>query len=116
MKRLHEILNARRVEKEWTYDQVHERLERYPWPDGVSPPSLSVVGHWFNGTRRPRKMDHLRGLLDVLDLSLDEAVKGAPAEAKTGLEQAVLDGLREMPDDLQETVLALIKQLKGKGK
>lgn len=112
MMRLHQTLNARRMALGWTYEQVHERLERYPWPIGVKPPSLAVVGHWFNGTRRPRKMEHLRGLCDVLDVSLDEAVKGAPAEAKTGMEQAILDALREVPDESQELALAMLKQMR----
>lgn len=112
--RLHETLTARRLEKGWTYEQVHERLERYPWSPGVKPPSLPVVGHWFNGTRRPRKMEHLRGLCDVLDLSLDEAIKGAPAEAKTGMEQAMLDALRDVPDDSQELALAMLRKLRRK--
>lgn len=57
-------------------------------------------------------MEHLRGLCDVLDLSLDEAIKGAPAEAKTGMEQAVLDALRDVPDDSQELALAMLRKLR----
>lgn len=111
MMRLDEMLNSRRLEKGWTYEQVHERLERYHWPVGVKPPSLAVVGHWFNGTRRPRKMDHLRGLCDVLDLSIDEAIKGTPGEAKTGLEQRMLDVLRGLSDVDQEMLLAMAARM-----
>ena len=114
MTRLNEMLNARRLLKGWTYEQVHERLERYPWPRGVSAPSLAVVGHWFNGTRRPRSMDHLRGLCDILDMSLDEAVKGAPAEAQTGAEQRMLDAMRTLGDADIEMLLAMAARMEKK--
>lgn len=111
MMRLHETINARRNEKGWTYEQVHELLERYPWPVGVKAPSLSVVGHWFNGTRRPRNMEHLRGLCEVLELSLDEAVKGAPGEAKTAVEQRMLEVMRGLNDVDQEMLLAMASRM-----
>ena len=94
-----------------TYEQVFERLERYSWPAGVNPPSLAVVGHWFNGTRRPRNMQHLRGLCDVLDLTLDEAVKGSPQEAKTGTEQAMLEAMRRLGDEDAEMLLAMARRM-----
>jgi transcriptional regulator with XRE-family HTH domain len=113
MMRLHETLNARRIELGLTYEQVQERLDRYPWPAGIAPPKLPTVGHWFNGTRRPRNMQHLRGLCDVLDLSIDEAVKGAPNEAQTGVEQRMLDLLRSISDADGEMLLAMGERLKN---
>lgn len=53
-------------------------------------------------------MEHLRGLCEVLDLSLDEAVQGAPNVATTGTEQLLLERFRDLPDAAQETVLALL--------
>lgn len=112
MTRLNDNLNARRLELGLTYEQVHELLARYPWPVGVKPPSLAVVGHWFNGTRRPRNMEHLRGLCDVLEMTLDEAIKGAPNEAATGLEQALLDAVRDMEGADAEMILANAQRLR----
>lgn len=114
MMRLHEILNARRVKLGWTYEDVHERLERYPWTHGKKPPALSTVGRYFNGRRRPRDMEHLKALLDILDISLDEAVKGAPGEAKTGMEQILLDRFRLVSAETQGAVVALLDQVGAK--
>ena len=49
MSRLSDNLNGRRLELELTYEKVWEKLQDYPWPPGIKPPSLAVVGHWFNG-------------------------------------------------------------------
>ena len=113
MMRLDEILNARRTQLGWTYEEVHARLESYAWPPGVQPPSLPVVGHWFNGRRRPRKMEHLRALCDVLDLSLDEAI-GGTAEPATAVEQQMLQAMRELDPAAVELLLAMAAKLKGR--
>ncbi len=60
-------------------------------------------------------MEHLRGLLAVLDLSLDEAIKGAPAEAVTGTEQLMLQKMREMSQEDVELLLAMAEKLGRKG-
>lgn len=96
MSRLSENLNARRIELDLTYESVWEALQDYPWPPGIKPPSLSVVGHWFNGGRRPRKMEHLKGLCDVLGISIDAAAGAASKEARTDEEQVLLDAFRQM--------------------
>ena len=55
-------------------------------------------------------MEHLRALCVVLDVSLDEAVRGAPAEAKTGEEQVMLDLFRASGDEGRQLLLAMGKQ------
>lgn len=110
--RLSENLNARRLALGLTYEQVWEALQTWDWPEGVKPPSLSVVGHWFNGERRPRKLEHLQGLAAVLRMTLDEAASGAEVNANTAMEHAVLSGLRELSDADAQVVLAVIEQLK----
>lgn len=107
---LNQILNDRRKELGLTYEKVHAKMERFPWSTGVSCPSLAVVGHWFNGTRRPRNMEHLRGLLDALGMTLDIAERGAPAEAITATELAMLQAMRRMPDAMAESLLAIAQQ------
>lgn len=56
-------------------------------------------------------MQHLRGLCDVLGLTLDEAVKGKPEEAKTGTEQAMLEAMRKLPDLDTEMLLAMAQRM-----
>lgn len=58
-------------------------------------------------------MVHLRGLCDVLEISLDEAVKGAPDEAKTAMEAALLQSLRRMSDADAEVIMAMAKRLES---
>lgn len=115
MSRLSENLNKRRLALGLTYEQVWEELQARDWPEGVKPPSLPVVGHWFNGERRPRKVEHLQGLAAVLNMTLDEAVSGAEVNANTAMEHAVLSGLRELSDADAQVVLAVIEQLRRRG-
>lgn len=56
-------------------------------------------------------MEHLRALCDVLDVSLDEAMKGAAREAKTATQQLVLDAMDSMDPADEEMVLALIMRM-----
>ena len=116
MSQLSDNLNTRRKQLGLTYERVWEELADYPWPEGVAPPSLAIVGHWFNGRRRPRKMEHLQGLCAVLRLSLDEAAAGAANEAITDVEQAVLTALRKMDSKDAEFLLASALHLAQKPK
>lgn len=97
MSRLSDNLNSKRQALDLTYEQVWERLQAYPWPAGIKPPSLAVVGHWFNGGRRPRKMEHLLAVCAVLGMTLDEAAGNATVEARTDEEQVWLEALRALP-------------------
>lgn len=56
-------------------------------------------------------MQHLRGVCDVLGLSLDEAVKGAAHEAQTGTEQLMLNKMRNMADADVEVLLTMADRL-----
>lgn len=58
-------------------------------------------------------MVHLRGLCDVLEMTLDDAVKGAAAQAATGVEQALLEAIRKMPDADAEMLLAMARRMGG---
>ena len=96
MSQLSRNINARRLELGLTYEQVYDALLKHPWPEGIDPPSLAVVGHWFNGRRRPRKMEHLVGLCEVLEMSLDEAAGKETTEARTDEEQSLLEAFRAL--------------------
>lgn len=60
-------------------------------------------------------MEHLRGLCDVLEMTVDEAVKGAPHEAATGIEQAILAAVRDMGDADAEILLAMARRMRTGG-
>ena len=117
MSQLSTNINARRQELGLTYEQVWEALLKYPWPDGIKPPSLAVVGHWFNGGRRPREMAHLKGLCEVLGMTLDEAARGPSDEARTDEEQAWLRLFRELKSgEDREYLIGLGTQLANRPK
>lgn len=107
-------INARRLELGLTYEQVHERLLGYDWPPGVEAPSISTVGHWFNGTRRPRDMEHLRGLCSVLETSVAKAMGEADGEAVTGMEKAMLNVVRDLDPEQVEALYAVAFSMKKK--
>lgn len=109
MRPLHETLNARRKLRGLTYEQVHEALSHKRWHKAQAP-SLPTVGHWFNGTRKPRHMEHLRALCDVLDLSLDEVYGMKAGEAKTETEMALLSAAREADDEDVQLALAILRR------
>lgn len=58
-------------------------------------------------------MEHLKALCEVLQISIDEAVKGKPTEAVTGVETRLLQMLRAMPADRAEALLALGSMLQA---
>lgn len=113
LRMLHRTLNERRKQIGLTYEDVHDRLQRWKWSDTVRAPSLAVVGHWFNGTRRPRNMEHLRALCGVLDISIDEATGGQPHTAATAIEQALLAEARTLDDESIQLLIAMARRLKG---
>lgn len=114
---LSEQYDARRKALGWTLEDLHERLERYPWPTGVAAPSLSTVGHWCNGTRRPRDMRYTRALCDVLGIDLDEATGGKPREPKTAFGQALLAVAEQLePEDAEIVLLTAQHLLQRAGK
>lgn len=114
-KPLHTVFSEARDALTWTNEVLHERLTAYPWPVGVNPPALATVGHWCNGTRRPRNMEHLRAMCVTLGLSLDEVILSNEDEAKTAFEQKIIRGVRELSPEWQEHVLATIEMGKKKG-
>ena len=60
-------------------------------------------------------MEHLKAICAVLNVSLDEAIKGEPAEAKTAEEQAMLDAFRAATDQGRQVLLAMGTQVKAPG-
>lgn len=112
LRMLHKILNARRKALGLTYEDVHKALNRLAWSGDAKAPSLAVVGHWLNGTRRPRNMDHLRALCAVLDLSIDEATGGQPHTAATASEQLMLEAIRKLDEPSIQLLLAMAQGLR----
>jgi hypothetical protein len=109
---LHTLFENARKDRGWTNEELHEALERYPWPPDVQPPALATVGHWCNGTRRPRNMEHLIAMCVTLGLSLDDVIVQNEDEAKTAVEQRIIRGVRELSPEWQEYVLATVEMAK----
>jgi len=107
MRPFHEVIDERRRQLGYTYEAVCGLLERYPWSKGVKAPSLPTVGHWSNGIRRPRHMEHLRGLCEVLQLTIDEAAPGGQVSAITDTEAALLRIVRTLSDEQAQALLAV---------
>jgi hypothetical protein len=61
-------------------------------------------------------MEHLKALCVVLELSLDDAVMGAPKEAKTAEEQVMLDLFRSSDDQGRQFLLVAGQQARKTGK
>ena len=104
MRTLHENLEARRKELGMTISQVHAKLAL----KGVNV-SASAVGHWFNGRGKPREMEHLKALCEVLESSISVMAGEDPEFARNGFESTLLKESRNMNPALREAVLAIIK-------
>lgn len=103
-------INARRLTLGLTYEEVFARMSERKYSDGVKPPSLSAVGNWFNGQRRPRHMEHLVALCDVLQVSIDEVAAGS-LEPVTDTEVQMLKLMRKMGDAQSQALLAIASTL-----
>lgn len=106
-------INTRRLQLDMTYEDVYARLSERAWSERVKPPSLSAVGNWFNGHRRPRHMEHLRALCEVLQMSVDDALEGE-AQPVTAIESELLAAARELSDVQQQALLALAHAMRSK--
>lgn len=104
MRTLHENLEARRKELGMTIAKVHAKLAL----KGVNL-SASTVGHWFNGRGKPREMDHLKALCEVLETSISEMAGEDPEFARNGFESTLLKEIRNMRQAQREAMLAMIK-------
>jgi transcriptional regulator with XRE-family HTH domain len=102
MRQLHEKLNELRRAKGFTYEEVQHKLEER----GIHL-SHATVGHWFNGTRKPRSMKHLQALCAVLETSLSAVVDDDFTYAESDREQVLLDQFRSMTAEQQSAYLVL---------
>jgi transcriptional regulator with XRE-family HTH domain len=108
MRTLHENLELRKRELRLTIGQIHAKLALL----GVNV-SPSAVGHWFNGRGKPRDMDHLKALCEVLETSISVMAGEDPEFARNGFESTLLKESRNMNPAMREAVLAIIKANKG---
>lgn len=90
---------------------VQEELNRMGLPV-----AYSTVAGWFNGSRGVRGMKNLRALCEVLQTDMN-GLTGDDAEVTDGpMETMVVRDLRELSEDQQEAVLALIRTMRGAGR
>lgn len=106
-------INARRLALGLTYEDVHARMSDRRYSDGVKPPSLSAVGNWFNGQRRPRNMEHLRALCDVLQMSFEDAA-GDDLSPVTATEAEMMKAMRKLSDAQAQALLAIASTMQQK--
>lgn len=90
-------INARRLQLGYTYQDVHDKMAAMTFSQPIEPPSYSAVGNWFNGQRRPRHMEHLIALCEVLQMSVEDAARGELAPL-TDVEATLLSESRGLPD------------------
>jgi transcriptional regulator with XRE-family HTH domain len=101
MRPIHETLKEQRLRLGFTYPDVLKRLEL----QGVTV-SLSTVGHWFTGFRKP-KMKDLLALCSVLQTSLSAVLGEEIQYAQTDHEQLLLSQFRHMTHEQQAAYLMM---------
>jgi transcriptional regulator with XRE-family HTH domain len=106
-------INARRLALGLTYEDVWSRMSDRKYSEGVDPPSISAVGNWFNGQRRPRHMEHLLALCDVLQISIEDAA-GSDGLPVTDTQAALLQAVHGLSDAQIQALLALAHTMKPK--
>lgn len=74
--------------------------------------AYSTVAAWFNGNRKPQKMDHLKLLCEVLQTSISEMAGEDPEFAQNSFESVLLKESRDLPPAQREAVLALIRSMR----
>ena len=108
MRPLYVNLNVRRKELGLTIAKIHEQLSLKGFE--LNP---STVGHWFTKRGKPREMEHLKALCEVLQTSISEMAGEDPEFAQNGFESTLLKESRTMSPAQREAILAIIKANKG---
>lgn len=73
--------------------------------------AYSTVAAWFNGGRKPRKMEHLKALCEVLETSISEMAGEDPEFAQNAFESVLLQEGRRLAPAQREAILATIKSM-----
>lgn len=73
--------------------------------------AYSTVAALFNGSRKPRKMEHLKALCEVLQTSISAMAGEDPDFAQDGFEKVLLAVARGLQTEQREAVLAIIKTM-----
>lgn len=107
MSALSEILNARRKDAGMNLEDVWLALRERG--SGVG---FSTVGHWFSGRGKPRSMEDLRRLCEVLDLDLDLRTMSPPHLALTAEAEEVVEAMRTMDPQQVQALVALARSMK----
>lgn len=108
MRPLYVNLTVRRKELGLKIAEVHAKLTLLGHE--LSP---STVGHWFTKRGKPRNMEHLKALCQVLQTSISEMAGEDPEFAQNGFESTLLKESRGMSPAQREAILAIIKANKG---
>ena len=111
MTRLSDNLTARRKALNMSVPKVHAAMNRLGFDI-----AFSTVAGWFNGSRGIRNMKHMKALCDILQTDLN-ALTGDEAEVVEGkVEVQIVRELSELDPTQRETILAVIRGMKGKAR
>lgn len=110
MSQLARNLTARRKALGLTVPDVHVALNR-----SGHPVAFSTVAGWFNGARGVRSMVHLKALCAVLQTDLDTLTADSIEVSEGPIAASIAREAKELPPAQQETLLALIRSMKGAG-
>lgn len=72
----------------------------------------STAYAWFNGGRKPRDMEHLKALCEVLQTSISEMAGEDPDFAQNAFESTLLSESRSLGDEQKEALLALMRSMR----
>lgn len=109
MTRLSDNLTARRKALHMSVPKVHAALNRA----GFDVASTTVYG-WFNGSRGIRNMEHLKALCEILKTDLNSIADDETEIVEGKVEVAIVRELNDLHPQQRETILAVIRGMKGK--
>jgi len=110
MSRLSSNLTTRREQLGLKVVDVHRRLT-----EAGHQVEYSTVAGWFNGSRGVRNMEHLKALCGILQTDLNSLAGGEIEVSEDAIEVALVRGMRELPPEKKELLLALLQSMKAKG-
>lgn len=111
MSKVSDNLTARRDKLGLKVDEVVAELSKR----GIDR-AYSTVAGWFNGSRGSRwDMDELKALLDVLQTDLESITEGQVELIEEKLPAATAREMRELSEEQQQAVLAIVRSMRGKG-
>jgi transcriptional regulator with XRE-family HTH domain len=109
MSTLSKNLQARRDQLDLTVPAIAKEMQRMGHVVAES-----TVYAWFNGGRKPRTMEQLRALCEILQTTISEMAGEDPDFAQNAFESTLLSESRELDTGQREAILALMRAMRPK--